>query len=42
MAPRENLPAYSGVQGEGLLYPRTPGKQAPYEEDERSERRTGQ
>jgi hypothetical protein len=42
MAPRENLPAYSGVQGEGLLYPRTPGKQAPYEEGERSERRTGQ
>lgn len=42
MAPRENLPAYSGVQGEGLLYPQTPGKQAPYEEQERSERRTGQ
>ncbi|HEX6030759.1 MAG TPA: hypothetical protein VFY90_04950 [Tepidiformaceae bacterium] len=41
-SPRENLPGYSGVQGEGLLLPPTPGVQAPYEEQPRGERRTGQ
>jgi hypothetical protein len=37
--PRSNLGGTVGVQGEGLLMPRTP---APLEQEERSERRTGQ
>jgi hypothetical protein len=41
-APRENMPGYAGVQGEGLLLPETPGVQAPYEEEHHSERHTGQ
>jgi hypothetical protein len=42
VSPRENMPGYPGVQGEGLAYPETSGVQAPYEEGGRSERRTGQ